>query len=405
MSLQLSHRIFVQAVNDTLPGTLLDPSSIIFDTTFKCESGQVVVDDQCVPCPPGTYFDEAAQVCTKCARGFYNPDFAQRACTKCPSINGAVDGVTETEGATSASDCKERCGAGTYYDQVTGLCRHCGFGRYQPEEGRFSCELCGVGLTTRTKKATSEAECRPNCEDGLQLSVTGECEVCPVGSYRTQGRDRGCKQCPPDRTTSRAASRSIEDCNIPICAPGSALSAVDNECRLCPVGQYQPRSQETTCYNCPPNTSTRGPGAVNETECTNPCKQNGREMCDRNARCMFLQRENQPRCECKYGFRGNGRRWDGRAEERPEGEGCSDKCEGHCRNSGTCLLDKDGEAYCQCRGSFTGAKCEEKSEFAYIAGGIAGAVLFVIVLVLLVWMICVRSARNRQRSSEKFAPR
>ena len=30
--------------------------------------------------------------------------------------------------------------------------------------------------------------------------------------------------------------------------------------------------------------------------------------------------------------------------------------------------------------------------------------LFVIVLVLLVWMICVRSARNRQKSSEKFAP-
>ena len=31
------------------------------------------------------------------------------------------------------------------------LCRPCGFGRYQPEEGRFTCRLCGVGLTTRTK--------------------------------------------------------------------------------------------------------------------------------------------------------------------------------------------------------------------------------------------------------------
>ena len=36
--------------------------------------------------------------------------------------------------------------------------------------------------------------------------------------------------------------------------------------------------------------------------------------------------------------------------------------------------------------------------------GIAGAIIFLILLVLLVWMICVRSARNRQRSSEKFAP-
>ena len=68
------------------------------------------------------------------------------------------------------------------------------------------------------------------------------------------------------------------------------------------------------------------------------------------------------------------------------------------------MKDKYGVAYCQCAGSFTGEDCESKSEFAYIAGGIAGAVLFVIVLVLLVWMICVRSARNRARSSEKFAP-
>ena len=159
-------------MNDTLPGTLLDPSSIIFDTSFQCESGQVVVDDQCVPCPPGTYFDEAEQVCTKCARGFYNPDFAQRACTKCPSINGAVDGVTETEGATSASDCKERCGAGTYYDQVTGLCRHCGFGRYQPEEGRATKPIY--------KKRTTPVETKPE-----SVATKSESSVARDGSETT----------------------------------------------------------------------------------------------------------------------------------------------------------------------------------------------------------------------------
>ena len=36
---------------------------------------------------------------------------------------------------------------------------------------------------------------------------------------------------------------------------------------------------------------------------------------------------------------------------------------------GTCLKDKDGAAFCQCVGSFTGDHCETKSEFAYIAGG------------------------------------
>ena len=58
--------------------------------------------------------------------------------------------------------------------------------------------------------------------------------------------------------------------------------------------------------------------------------------------------------------------------------------------------DKDGDPYCQCAGSFTGKRCEEKSEFAYIAGGVAGSVIFLILLVLLIWMICVRANRTRK---------
>ena len=58
--------------------------------------------------------------------------------------------------------------------------------------------------------------------------------------------------------------------------------------------------------------------------------------------------------------------------------------------------DKKGNPYCQCAGSFTGKKCEEKSEFAYIAGGVAGSVIFLILLVLLIWMICVRANRTRK---------
>jgi len=384
------------AVNDTLPGTLLDPSSIIFDTTFKCESGQVVVDDQCVPCPPGTYFDEAKQICTKCAIGFYNPDFAQRACTKCPAVQD-LEGVTKDLGSTKSSDCKQKCAAGHFYDEPTNLCRPCGFGNYQPEEGQFRCELCGVGLTTRTKRATSEAECREDCQDGFQLGLTGECEQCPVGTYRMQGRDRGCKACPADRTTNRAASKTIEDCNLPICIPGQYLNANDNECQACPVGTFQPNSQETSCIRCPYDTSTVTVGATNETECTNPCKakDNGEGRCDRNARCLFLKETNDHKCECKFGYEGDGDKG---------GLGCKSKCDGFCRNGGSCLINKEGSPYCTCKGSFTGLNCAEKSDFAYIAGGIAGAVLFVIVLVLLIWMIFIRNARNRQRSSEKFAP-
>ena len=39
-----------------------------------------------------------------------------------------------------------------FFDKYDGdLCKPCDFGTYQPDEGKFKCLSCGVGLTTRTK--------------------------------------------------------------------------------------------------------------------------------------------------------------------------------------------------------------------------------------------------------------
>jgi len=378
-------------VNDTLPGTLLDPSSISFEQSFRCNSGEVVVDDQCVPCPPGTFFSGQQSVCTKCPVGQYNPDVAQKECVRCPTIQG-IEGVTEGLGAVSSSECKEKCSPGHYYDKVTDLCRPCGHGRYQPDGGKFSCELCDVNLTTRTKKAISASDCRPDCDSGEQLGLNEECAQCPVGTYRTRGVNRGCQDCPQGRTTSRAGSVSVADCNLPICVAGEYLNASDNVCRECPLGQYQPDAQQTSCLDCPPDTSTAQLGAVSVDQCSNRCKVKKGEpqLCDRNARCQFKP-PNDFRCTCKLGYNGTGVGQDS----------CQDMCDGFCRNDGICLKTTLGQPYCQCAGSFAGKQCEEKSDFAYIAGGIAGAVLFVILLVLLIWMICVRSNKSK-RSNEKF---
>jgi len=351
----------------------------------------VVVDDQCVPCPPGTFFDAVGRVCTKCPVGQFNPEFAQKECIRCPTIQG-IEGVTESTGAASSAECKEKCSPGSYYDKVTDLCRPCGHGRFQSEEGKFTCDLCPVGLTTRTKKAISSDECRQDCLDGEQLGLNEECGLCAIGTYRTQGIHRECQECPQGRTTSKAGSVSQSDCNLPICIPGEYLSAVDNSCKLCPRGQYQPEGQQTSCLDCPPDTSTVELGATSVDQCTNRCKvEKGEpELCDRNARCQF-KLPNDFTCTCKLGYNGTG----------IGPNSCVDTCEGFCRNDGICLRTTLGQPYCQCAGSFAGKQCEEKSEFAYIAGGIAGAVLFVILLVLLVWMICVRSNKSK-RSNEKF---
>merc|ERR1712223_514936 len=130
-------------------------------------------------------------------------------------------------------------------------------------------------------------------------------------------------------------------------------------------------------------------------ECTNRCKvaDGEAELCDQNAICLFHPSNNTHTCECKIGYKGSGQSGD-----------CQDRCDGRCRNQGQCLKDKAGNPYCQCAGSYYGDDCETKSEFAYIAGGIAGAIIFLILLVLLIWMICVRATRPKKQEKVGLGP-
>lgn len=108
-----------------------------------------------VPCSVGSYFDKETKICVPCAVGSYQSESGQMQCSVCPAIAGR-QGVTVSTGARSASQCKERCPAGKYYDDEAGLCRSCGYGFYQPSEGSFKCLLCGLGKTTRTTEAVSQ---------------------------------------------------------------------------------------------------------------------------------------------------------------------------------------------------------------------------------------------------------
>merc|ERR1712088_499069 len=381
-------------VNGSLPGTILDRASVTLSQSFACPIGSVVRGSACVPCPSGTHYSAETMTCEKCPFGTYSTEEAQVACNVCPEVQGRV-GVTQTEGSTRMSDCKEQCTPGHYYDEITSLCLPCGIGKFQPESGKFACYMCGVGMTTRIKDAMSREECRPECPDGKELDLVGECQPCAAGTYRKKGVHLGCQRCRQGFTTRGQGSVSYSDCSLPICAAGQYLNATVNACTECNPGFYQPEEQQTECRPCPPNTSTKKEGATEKSDCTNRCKvgEGELELCDRNAICLFHPSNNTHQCECKPGYFGSGETGD-----------CTDTCEGRCQNEGACVKDKYGVAYCQCAGSFTGEDCEEKSEFAYIAGGIAGAVIFVIVLVLLIWMICVRATRPRKQEKAMLGP-
>ncbi|ENN80781.1 hypothetical protein YQE_02790, partial [Dendroctonus ponderosae] len=379
-------------VRDILPNTVPDPSSLVLQSDYACPAGQVVEAPDCVPCSIGTFFNKDTKSCLPCPQGSYQSESGQSQCMECPVIAGRP-GVTVSSGARSAADCKgtlfnshvpERCPAGKFYDHEAGLCRSCGHGFYQPEEGAFGCQICGLGKTTRTNEAVSVKECRDECANGQQLAQDGRCEPCPRGTYRSQGVQAACVGCPIGRTTPKSGAITIEECSLPVCSAGSYLNGTLNSCIPCKRGFYQPESQQTTCISCPPNTSTKGPAAKSKSECTNPCEMNGQEMhCDPNAYCLLIPETSDFKCECKPGFNGTGKE-------------CTDSCDGYCENEGVCVKDVSGTPSCRCIGSFTGKHCSEKSEFAYIAGGIAASVILIIFIVLLIWMICARASKRKE---------
>ncbi|XP_073992974.1 sushi, von Willebrand factor type A, EGF and pentraxin domain-containing protein uif isoform X1 [Rhodnius prolixus] len=370
-------------VHDILPNTVPDPASLSLTSDYACPTGQVVMAPKCVSCSVGTYYDKITGTCQPCTPGTYQSEAGQLQCSVCPAIAGR-QGVTIGPGARSAADCKERCPAGKYYDEEAGLCRSCGHGFYQPNEGSFKCLLCGLGKTTRTTEAVSQDECRDECGSGLQLGLEGQCDPCPRGTYRSQGVEAACQSCPAGRTTARTGAATVEECSLPVCQPGSFLNTSLNSCIICKKGTYQPSSQQTSCLPCPPNTSTKGIGATSKSECWNPCEMNGAEMlCDPNAYCLLIPETNDFKCDCKPGYNGTGKV-------------CTDVCDGYCQNKGTCVKDSRGSPSCRCVGSFIGPHCEEKSEFAYIAGGIAATVIFLIIIALFVWMICARAERRKE---------
>lgn len=181
------------------------------------------------------------------------------------------------------------------------------------------------------------------------------------------------------------------------------LASGFESCELCPKGSYQNSKQrDTSCVPCPPDTTTNRTGSTSEAQCTNPCLVNGKvQLCQANSYCVFHKESQSYACECKPKYRKAFSE-----EESPEDrhEVCLYVCDDYCTNGGRCSVNSEtNRPQCDCPANFFGEKCERKSEFIYIAGGIGAAVLFIILMVLLIWMICVRTSSHRGSFGKKLS--
>lgn len=176
---------------------------------------------------------------------------------------------------------------------------------------------------------------------------------------------------------------------LEICTVGHYLNVTLDRCIPCPKGTYQDTEQrDTSCQSCPPDSTTDGVGSTSEDQCTNPCLIDGKmEICPANAQCEAPKGSEDFRCVCKEGYR------EVPSESGPNQPYCVNVCEDYCINGGKCeFISGMKKPKCDCPVNFYGDRCERKSELIYIAGGIGAAVVFIIFIVLLIWMICVRTS-------------
>ena len=111
-----------------------------------------------------------------------------------------------------------------------------------------------------------------HCEPGKAFK-DDKCVVCDVGAYKEAAGNTSCINCPVNSTTPGTGSNSETQCSLTLlylisvhCEPGKASK--DDKCVVCDVGTYKEAAGNTNCINCPVNSTTPGTGSVSEAECS-----------------------------------------------------------------------------------------------------------------------------------------
>ncbi|OAF65628.1 hypothetical protein A3Q56_06657, partial [Intoshia linei] len=257
-------------MTDMLPNA--SPQSLVFNPLPICEPGQIIINYVCVDCPIGTYFSDGD--CYKCQIGAYQQNVKSIDCTSCVS-----DKTTLFEGSSDVTDCIDKCIVGMYnsYSTVSGVltpeCTPCPIGQYQNIIGQLSCIACTPDKTTTSVGSNSINLCIYICESGSQPNLDQtSCDLCPIGSYRTQGIQINCESCDENWTTANVGATSVIECNIKVCAIGYYLDIIQDQCYPCPRGTYQDIVGQFSCISCTFDKTTINTASTHVDQCLPFCE-------------------------------------------------------------------------------------------------------------------------------------
>ncbi|XP_071447796.1 sushi, von Willebrand factor type A, EGF and pentraxin domain-containing protein 1-like [Hetaerina americana] len=319
-------------------------SSIGFDDPQNgCDKGSAMVNDLCVKCPPGTYWDDFNEDCVVCEKGSYQPLEGQSFCHRCPDGYSTNFGIRSRNRrkAISIKDCIAECKPGTH--SVDGLlpCSTCPKGYYTPQRGSLNCTKCPENKTTTARGATKEDECKDVCHSGT-VSETGAtpCYACPSGYFQNSPGKTFCVKgsCIDENCAENSSSVAklikdgedgheeilpFNDCFTLPCVNGGTCITLANSGVFCScaagfMGSFC-ESQEDMCASEP---------CLNDGECSS----NGITF----------------HCSCPKGFTGL------------NCETMTDPCSSNfCLNNGICVAN-DTSFECLCHADFEGIYCERE---------------------------------------------
>ncbi|KAK3591334.1 hypothetical protein CHS0354_028441 [Potamilus streckersoni] len=236
---------------------------------ISCPTGTITLQtgsissSQCVAICNSGFFRNTSGICQSCPVGTYQPSTEQTSCISCPTGT-----TTNQVASTSQTQCVGVCGAG-FFLHALGFCQACSLGTYQPSSGQTSCISCQSGTTTLQTASTSSAQCVSICSSGFYRTTGGSCQACPIGTYQPSVEQTSCISCPSGTSTNQIASTSQAQC-VAVCSIGFFLNTLGN-CQTCPIGTFQPSSGQTSCISCSTGTTTLQTGSTSSTQCVAIC--------------------------------------------------------------------------------------------------------------------------------------
>ena len=135
------------------------------------------------------------------------------------------------------------CPLGQRYERVSGNCLICPIGTYTSREGMQFCEACPAGMYTSTSGSTV---CRP-CREGMFTESSGAtaCVLCAAGLHADAVQMSFCKAC----------------------WPGSFSKVGSSICTLCPRGTYTSNKGSVQCTPCMGDKTTENIGSTSAIGC------------------------------------------------------------------------------------------------------------------------------------------